>query len=274
MLKRAFFATLLMSSLGLAPAGAAPLVPTALKAQVESGKMKILRDFKAAGGLIGLVMFDKDSNETTIIYSTADGQYVLAGMLLDPEGRNLTKQYADEYLPKRDYAPAFKTFSAGGEAAAITVGSSAAKAEIIVLFDANADYSLLMHRLLKPAIEAGELRVRYVPVATIEDADVKGAGILASRDGKALLDKIAGGGNADQSKDKTLLDRVRNNTKLMQKYGFNGTPAVLYKAKTGDNETVTASHGVPSLLQMFKALAISGQVDKIKADPALAKYLR
>lgn len=267
MLKRALVAIALLSS----TVAMAATLPPFLKTATESGQLQVLKDFKADLGLTGWVVKEPRNGQATIIFSNPEG-YIFSGMLLDKNGRNLTAKYAEEHVPKPDYTPAYKAFSAGGEAAGVTVGSSTAKAEIVVLYDANCGFCKLLHKMVNPAVEAGELRVRYVPVAILGgDSDKKGAGLLAADNAKEAADAVVDG-TAQLSTDKALLGKVANNTKLMQKYGFNGTPVVLYKNKADD--TLVVSPGLPSAVEMFGQLGISGQMDKLKADPALVKYLR
>lgn len=257
----------------LTPAGAVPAVPAVLQMAQTQGGLQIIKDFQAVGGLHGWVVKDK-SSQPAIVFTTADGSVLLAGMAMDTEGRNLTNVYATEHLPQPDYSPAFKAFAPGGTASGVTVGSAKAPAEITVLFDANCGYCKLMHKLVQPAIDAGELRVHYVPVAILSaDSAPKGAGVLATKDAKGALDRIANGGPAELAHDKDLLAKVQANTGLMPQHGFNGTPAVLYKVRKGKDETLVVSPGLPAMASMFKALGISGQMEKLKADPALTQYL-
>lgn len=268
MFKRALVAVALMSSVGVAMAAT---LPPFLKSATESGQLQVIKDFKAEAGLTGWVVKEPRNGQATVIFSNAEG-YIFSGMLLDKNGRNLTAKYAEDHVPKPDYAPAFKAFSAGGEASGVVVGSASAKAEIVVLFDANCGFCKLLHKMVSPAVEAGELRVRYVPVAILGgDSDKKGAGLLAAANPKDAADAAVTGG-AETSTDKALLGKVMANTKLMTKFGFNGTPVVLYMNKSDD--TLVVSPGLPNASEMFGQLGISGQMDKLKADPSLAKYLR
>lgn len=283
MLKRKVLAALILSSLFsaaiAADAPSAKAVPAKLPAALQnlqsSAGMTVLSSFPAISGLTGWVVRDAKGSDNTVVYTTADGDALLAGLLLDNSGKNMTASYAAEHLPKPDYAPAFKAFSAGGEAAGVTVGAEKAKAEIIVAFDANCSYCHVLHRMLQPSVDAGDLRVRYVPVAILgADSAPKGAGMLATKDATALVSSIARGGNAEYSNDKDLLARVATNTKLMTKHGFNGTPVVLYKSRAGQDETMHIAHGLPAMLGMFKALNIPGHIEQLQADPSLAKFLR
>ena len=249
-------------------------VPPVLEMARQSGGLEVFKSFPAVAGMRGWVVKDKTSNQYTVVYTTADGENLIAGMILDRSGRNLTGEYAKEFLPVADHSAAFKAFSQGGDATGVTVGAPAAKAEITVLFDANCGYCKLIHKLVTPAIEAGELRVHYVPVAILgADSGPKGAGLLAAKDAKLDLDSITAGGNAESSNDKALLAKVQANTAMLKKYGFNGTPVVMYKATTNNEDTLMVSPGLPNMSHLFTGLGISGQIEKLKQDASLAKYL-
>ena len=254
---------------------AVPKLPVVLAMLQGQGGMTVLKSFKAAGGLTGWVVHAEHSGETTIVYTSPDGEVLLAGLLLDKTGHNLTNIYVAEHVPKQDYSPAYQAFAADKDSAGVWVGSAKAIATLTVVMDANCGYCKLMHRLVQPAVDAGELRIRYVPVAILgADSVNKGAGLLASKDAALALASLSSGGSAESSEDPALLAKVRSNTQLLQKHGFTGTPVVFYNTGTASSSTLTVSNGLPSILPMFKALGISGQVDKLKADATLAQYLR
>lgn len=248
-------------------------LPPALAYAKTAGGLDVFKKFPAAGGLDGWVVQERASGKNIIVFSSKDGESLIAGMMLDKSGKNLSATYAEEHIPAPDYTEAIGEFK---KAPGVTVGSAKAKAEVVVLFDANCGYCKLMHKLIDPAVDAGELRVRYVPVAILgADSDIKGAGILASKNpGAAVAATVTG--TAETSRDAALLAKVQANTNLMKKHGFNGTPAVLYsvKGKAGADDTVYVANGVPNITEMFARMGISGQVDKLKQDPSLARFLR
>lgn len=250
------------------PADKYPAAITNLKA---NGMLPV-KQFDTKLGLRGWVLKETRANEHTMVFTPENGSdIVIAGMLIDASGKNLTPVFAAEHLPKPDYSPAFDAFAPKGEAVGVVIGSAKAKAEVTVLFDANCGYCKLMHRLLQPSIDAGDLRVNYVPVAILgSDSPAKGAGLLASKDAKAALEAAATG-RAETSTDTALLTQVAKNTELMQKHGFNGTPVVLYKSTKGD---LMVANGLPNLSGFFAALGIDGKMDKLKSDPALRQYVR
>lgn len=252
-------------------------LPAALQYAKTAGGLEVFKKFPAAGGLDGWVVQDKASGKQLVVYSSKDGEVLVAGMMLDKAGKNLSQTYAEEHIPAPDYTEVMAEFMKDG--ASVLVGSPKAKAEIMVIFDANCGFCKAMHKLLHPAVEAGELRVRYVPVAILgADSDIKGAGLLAAKEADDAV-TAAVEGKAAVSSDKALLDKVKKNTALMKKHGFGGTPVLLYQGKEPGKggkaeDTVFVSNGVPAMSELFARLGISGQVDKLKADPALARFLR
>lgn len=246
-------------------------LPTVLKYANASAGLEVYKKFKAAEGLDGWVVKDKASGKNVVIYTTLDGSKMLAGMMIDQTGKNMTAEYTEMHVPAPDYTPAFSDFTS---APSVMVGSKSAKAEITVAFDANCGFCKLLHKMVSPAIDAGELRVRYVPVAILgQDSDVKAAGILAAKDPLNEINAAASGRGMTTSSDKALLAKVTGNTNLMRKHGFNGTPTVLYKGKMQGDDTIFIANGVPNMIELFKRLGIDGQVEKLKADPSLSRYL-
>lgn len=247
-------------------------LPPALQYAKTAGGLEVFKKFSAAGGMDGWVVQDKASGKHVIVYSSKDGEALIAGMMLDRNGKNLSAAYAEGHIPAPDYSEALADFTTG--AANVVVGNPKAKAEVVVLFDANCGYCKVMHKLIAPSVDAGDVKVRYVPVAILgADSDIKGAGILAAKNPREALDGAVAG-RMDTSTDKSLLEKVRANTNLMKKHGFNGTPVVLYQTKVKGEDTVFVANGVPDMTELFSRLGLSGQVDKLKQDPSLGRFLR
>lgn len=245
-------------------------VPAVLKSPQFAGAMEVQKTFTGPSGLTGWVVKELASNKQVILFSTADQGTVFAGILMDKEGNNLSAAYAEQHIPKPDYTAVLNDFN---NAANVVVGSSKAKAEITVLYDVNCGFCKLMHKIVQPAIAAGELRVRYVPVAILgADSGPKGAAVLASKNPSATME-LAVNGQAESSSDKALLAKVASNTALMKKHGFSGTPAVLYRVTTGADKKVVVSNGLPTVTEMFQQLGINGQIEALKADPQLSRYV-
>ena len=279
MFKRKLLAAVALSAIAMSAfAGKAePLkpytgpLPASLQFAKTQGGLEVYKKFQAAGGLDGWVVQDKASAKDIIVYTSKDGEALIAGMMLDKSGKNLSGTYSDMYIPAPDYSEAMAAFKSSPS---VVVGNAKAKAEMVIVFDANCGFCKIMHKLVSPAIEAGELKVRYVPVAILgADSDVKGAALLAAKDAKAALDADVEG-HAATSTDQGLVGKVRANTELMKKFNFGGTPVVLYSAKDKGEDTVFVSPGVPAILEVFNRLGINGQVEKLKQNPDLQRFVR
>lgn len=250
-------------------------IPPVLKAAEGYAGLTVVKDFKAAGGLQGWVVNSKAENKNIVVYTTADGQILLGGIALDKTGKNLTAEYSELHVPPPDHSAAFKDFTQEGASAGVVIGAATAKAEITVLFDANCGFCKIMHGLTKPAVDSGQLRVRYVPVAILgADSGPKGAAMLATDNAGPLVDVLANGGRIQVSNDQALLSKVKANTDLMRKHGFNGTPAVFYTGTRAGKQVQMVANGVPTMSELFTALGVDGKLEQLQQDPKLRQYAR
>jgi thiol:disulfide interchange protein DsbG len=251
-------------------------LPPALKlaSNMQGGNgLEVFKKFPAAGNLDGWVVQDKRSHKNIIVYTSKDGKVLIAGMMLDENGQNLSAQYTAANVPpaaEPDYVAALSEFKSGG----VLVGNPKAKAEITVVFDANCHYCKDLEKVVAPAIDAGALRVNYVPVAILTpDSLTKGAAFLAAKDPKAAMAGIISG-NAAVSNDQALSAKVMANTGIMKKYDFSGTPAVLYMGTDKGDKTVFTAGGVPNFVEMYKRLGLDDKLLQPAAqDPSLARYV-
>lgn len=247
--------------------------PNVLKSLSQTGPgLEIVEHFEAKGGLDGWVLKDGESGQYFIGYTTPDGEVLLAGLALNAQGENLSALYNEQYVPAPDYSAAMSDFAEVADS--VVLGNAHAPAEIVVAYDPNCGFCKVLHKLVQPAIDAGQLKMRVVPVAILgQDSGPKSAGLLATSDlHNAMVASTYGIGQVQRSNDPALLSKVNANTNLMRKHGFNGTPLVLYEADRAGNPTVYVSNGVPAVKEMFERLGIDGNLDKID-DPSLARFL-
>ncbi|WP_087864638.1 thiol:disulfide interchange protein DsbG [Comamonas thiooxydans] len=273
----------ILSAIGLAAvcatAGAAPgqfepykgEVPPVLKFGQAAG-LQIFKKFDAVDSLTGWVVKDANSGKQVVIYTTPSGNTMIAGMVMDKSGRNLSAEYMETHVPPPDYSAVMAEFQ---KATKVTVGKASAKAEVVVAFDPNCGYCKVFHRLVKPAIDAGSLKVTYVPVDILQgDSDRKAAGLLEAKDALADIEALATGAPAAVSSNPALIAKVKENTGLMRKHGFNGTPVVLYAGKQNGEDTVFVANGVPEIAQMYERLGIKVDLTSLKSDPTLGRFVR
>lgn len=208
-------------------------IPKALQMAVRGG-VKVDKSFPAVAGLTGWVLTQPDG-QSTVVYSTADGKYVLAGALVDETGKNLTASYTEAQVPRPDFSRIEKS-------AYFVEGAAKPKAIVYAFMDPNCIFCHLEWKALQPYEKVG-LQVRWVPVAFLKpDSAGKAAALLESKQPAALVNQLqtkfdvaheSGGITPLTTISKATNDKIKANTELMRAFGFNGTPAMVYKDAAG-----------------------------------------
>jgi thiol:disulfide interchange protein DsbG len=256
-------ATLLSSSVYAAE------YPKPIQAAVNAG-LNVITDFPTPAGLRGWVM--QQGNQYSIVYTTADEQYLLTGVLVDSNGKNLTAEYGQKFIPKPDYSAAYVELA---KAAWFSEGSKSDSHMMYVFFDANCVFCHLLWKALLPYEKAG-LQVRWLPVAFMkEDSAGKAAALLVAKKPAAAMavnmskfnKKDGSGGLAPARKiSAEVLKNIQANGALMERFGSNGTPALVWKDREGQVNTLG---GMPRLSDLP---AMTGLAEQQIDDPELARF--
>ena len=152
----------------------------------------------------------------------------------------------------------------------VTEGAASPKRVLYVFFDANCWYCHLAWKALQPYERAG-LQVRWVPVAYQKDSSVgRAAAVMQARDRAAALRENElryrvqsyDGGIAPAA----LAAQFEANTRLMERFGAQGTPALVWRDGKGK---VRVKTGMPRLSQLP---AITGLPPQKNDDPELAEF--
>lgn len=255
-----------------APATAA--LPAPLQLAVQGG-MKVESKFDAAGGLTGWVL-SQGVGKYLVAYTPPNGEVVMAGMLRNAKGEDLTKQYLDKYAPKPDYQAFWSrlekstTIHQGAEGAAV-------KSVIYAFMDPNCIYCHYAQKALTYYEKAG-LQVRWVPVAILgNDSPGKAAALLNAKDpaaawaeyGRTWDPRAGKPGIAPMASIPLATKKVLDaNVSLMTEMGLSGTPGILYKDAKGRVQKV---EGMPSLGEIS---TITGLPEQTVTDPDLQRFRR
>jgi thiol:disulfide interchange protein DsbG len=158
---------------------------------------------------------------------------------------------------------------------AVVEGPKNAKRVLYVFFDANCFYCHLSWKALQPYERAG-VQVRWVPVAYQQPSSVgRAAAIMQARDRVAALRenemgynpaKFDGGITPLADVPKALAAQLQANTRLMQRFGAPGTPAMAWKDAGGN---VRFKVGMPRQSELPE---ITGVPQQPNDDPALAEF--
>ncbi|PKY09947.1 thiol:disulfide interchange protein DsbG [Acidithiobacillus marinus] len=217
--------------------------------EVTHGQANAEKVFPGPGGLTGIEV--SMQGHPTIAYATGDGQYLVAGPVLNRQGQDAA------------HADMIKLGLISKPATAATLAEKAAHADSFVLgskgpeltafVDPNCIYCHKFYEQAQPLIAAGKLRVRYVVVAFLKPSSAgKAAAILGASNPAAAMaanekgfDEATeeGGITPAQHPDQATLAAVENNTKLLSDSGEVATPTLIYC--NAQHQTVLA-HGLDS----------------------------
>ncbi len=272
LLKRAVVSATLVSTLfgsTLALADVAPSAIPPVMAKVTQAGVKVVKEFKAIGGLNGWVLMR--GAQPAIAYTTADGKALLFGALVDSRGQNMTAAYMAKYTPKPDLT---KLIPALQHSTYVTLGNPSSKHVIYAFEDPNCIFCHLTDIELQPYVKAG-LQVRVVVVGFLKKSSAgKAAAILEAKNPAAAWEANEAGFNeaAEEGAATPLahpsartISALQANMQLMQKFGFNGTPGIVYQVG-GKWQTV---NGMPqeSLLPAMTGLPLQKET-----NPQLARF--
>lgn len=234
-------------------------VPTPLKLAAQGG-LKIERSFKAEGGLTGWIL-SEGPGRNMVVYTSADGNVAIAGTMLNAKGENLSAKYADQYGTKVDYG---KYWSRLEKSAYVAEGAKNPKSVIYVFKDANCGYCHQAWRAFQPYEKSG-LQIRWVMVSFLSaDSANKAAFVMNAKDPDAAMSELHENFGKKSALSSTPVSadiraKLEANGKLMQEMGFRGTPATLYKDKSGK---VQAVEGMPRPAQIAAITGVPAQAEE------------
>lgn len=245
-------AALLLSTAtaAIAQVPASTKIPAPLQLAVQGG-MKVENKFDAEGGLTGWVL-SQGIGKYMIAYTPPSGEVLMAGMLRNAKGDDLSKIYMEKYAPTPDYS---KYWSRLEKMDTINTGAqgSAVKSVIYAFMDPNCVYCHFAWKALT-YYEAVGLQVRWIPVGILGgDSANKAAALLSAKNPSAAMvehgetwsAKIAGSGvKPIASIPAGIKKSLDVNGSLMVELGMNGTPGILYKDAAGK---VKKLEGMPNL---------------------------
>ena len=229
----------------LAFAGASP-TPLALIPVVAAG-FHLVRHFPAVSDLTGWIV-SGPSGAQEVLYTTADGKTVIAGILSNEQGENLTRQYAALYekAPNLDRLwPAIHATHQVDEGPR----TDSARHQIWVVMDPNCEFCHQLWVELKPYEKAG-LVVHWIPVGILFNSSTPRAAALLAGGRKTLyameskFDVAHERGGVPGIKVTPRLRReLATNLALAMKAGIQGTPGIFY---LGPDGALRLQQGLPA----------------------------
>ena len=255
---RALVALLALSVVGSCGVASAMPTPVALLPVVAAG-YHLVRHFPAVSGLTGWVA-RAPNGEDSVLFTTPDGKTVIAGILSNEKGQNLTRQYAGMYerAPNLD-----KLWPALQATAAVTEGPRTGDPhhQIWVVMDPNCAYCHQLWLDLRPYERAG-LDVHWIPVGILfHSSPARAAAVLAG--GRKTLYAMESrfdvarerGGVPGTKLTPELRQDLAVNLSLAMQAGIQGTPGIFY---LGSDGKLHLQQGLPapSLLPKITGIAL------------------
>ncbi|MBI1215051.1 MAG: hypothetical protein GC185_04430 [Alphaproteobacteria bacterium] len=237
------------------------------KFERDGGKVDYLG---TAYGLDGWVMFDKNKQFRSVVYSTPEGA-MLRGSLFDPEGKSVTKMQLEAYharekgsqaaLPNADNPdsglPKSEYFYAALEKANWTRVGKADAPYLYMIVNVNCDHCQELWKSLAPDEEKGNLQLRILPFGKSE-ANLNGGAALLSVDdpGKAWEAYMKGDKDALGVKkiETGALEKMKANNAFMAKWKPRGSPFVIYRRLADGKLTVIVGKPENPLLVMSELM--------------------
>lgn len=232
---------------------------------IESKGMKVERSFPVSAQLTGWVMSDpKSADGYSVMYTTADGENLIAGAVLDRYGKNLTAEHAERYIPKPDMATAFKDLQKN--ATTLTTGSTKPKQTFYVIADPNCGFCHLVSAAF--GLYADDVQIKWIPVGFLAPSsqNLAAAALQKQVAWDALMTNKGRRAELEKTEIKPeVAKQLAKNLDLMRKYQFQGTPGVLWE-KDGKIEVRKG------MVRISEIAAVLGVPTKETSDPMLSRY--
>lgn len=215
-------------------------------------------DLKPEFGLQG--MFVQNGPHFQVLYATPDGEAAVAGTLWNARGENVTRQQI-RLIPGA--VPSVRIDGKAGSAPRPLaeqihggdVGAASAP-EVVMFIDPRCSFSVRAMRLLQPAVDHGQLRLKVVPLSLLDyedaGASTRYALAMVERPPSTMVDdwmndRLAAQLDKTSEKAKDALDQ---NMTVAHSLSLTGTPTFFWRKKDG---TAGRLDGVPRDVDAFLA---------------------
>jgi thiol:disulfide interchange protein DsbG len=235
-----------------APGAAAPR-PPALKA-LEAHGLTVVGTFQAPGGLTAWAAYA--GQQPVALYETPDGKHVIAGTMLDADGKDVTRAALEQAVRAPMAAGVWKQLEGSRW---IGDGKPGAPRTIYMFTDPNCPYCNKFWSDARPWVDSGKVQIRHVLVGILTPtSEAKAAALLTDKNPSAALaayersqaadtSKALASGHAHPLGDGALkpLDRIpptiaaqlQANEKLLASLRFEATPAFVWRDEHGQVQT-------------------------------------
>lgn len=214
----------------------------AIKNQLMKDGYTFVKQIDAPEGLTGWTGY-KDEYPSTVFISK-DQKHYIVGDLFDTSGKNLTEDAINTHVKGAVLDEIWKSLE---KSTWIQDGDVNAKKIIYVFNDPNCPYCHTFWKQARPLVETGKVQLRHIVVGVIRPSSKGQAATILSNANPTEIFKqynLSNGKNKlveMKNIPKDLSEKIDENTKLMDKYGFYATPAIVWKNAQGEIESQQGS---------------------------------
>lgn len=238
----------------------------ALLNKLSRDQVTIVQAFPSLGNLQGFVVKPKNGQGApSLVYVDANGQYAVVGAVLTPEGVNQSEADTQKYI---NAGSAKDALADSPGTTWIQDGNPNAKHMAYVVADPNCIYCHKLYELTRPAVQSGDLSLRWIWVGFLRDSSPGIAkAILAAKDPAAAMaqnenqfneSQEAGGLPPLSNANSDIEAKYAKNMAFLNKYQFPGTPVLIYQSTDG---TPMSLYGI-SPDDLNKTISTMGQLPK------------
>lgn len=186
------------------------------------------------------------------VYATPDGKHILIGTLFDMQGHDLTASAMAAVEASSFTEAQWKELES---ASFVVEGNPGAKRIVYVFVDTRCPYCHHLWRQSQPFVKKGDVQIRDILVGVIAPESLpEAAGILDAKDPAGAWNHNEQNFGKNPAPDRhaspAAVDKVRANTALMQKLGFQGTPSLIWKDADGKIQTLQGMPADPAQLKV------------------------
>ncbi|NHN93185.1 thioredoxin domain-containing protein [Acetobacter sicerae] len=215
------------------------------------------RDLVPSHGIRG--MFVQAGNRFQIVYATPDGQAAVAARMWDATGKDLTKAQIRDIpgaVPAVTVSASSSHANTRSGLADLSGGSLGVPSapEAVMFIDPQCIYSIRAMRALQPAIGAGRIRLKVVPLSLLDYEDhgastINAKSMLSFPEGEMAEAWISGrlGEKADNPSPDSP-QKLAHNSEIARQLALAGTPTFIWTRRNGETGRLD---GVPRDVEAF-----------------------
>lgn len=226
--------------------------PTVAEQRLMRNGSKILQRFDSVGGLRAIVA--DNGKEKRLFYVTPDGNALVAGLVFDERGRNVTTDDLARAGVGNSVTGVSPTVArkVWAEAASLRAVADGQRGPVVYAFiDPTCPYCHGFMRTIRPHIAAGRVQVRWLPMALLSQAS-KGLAESMYRGGRAeaVVRSLVNGKLVPMRETPEVRAAIARNLGVMRTTGYTSVPTLVYQV----NGRVVITPGVPTEAQLAAML--------------------